>query len=208
MSLKYFIYIFFLFPLKAQTLFIHPHYSNRIIDNQYEWALTHKAAQNLRDLLAQTGHFNSLVVTPLSYNKLSDFEKISFINMQRPTLCLIISLYQHPFPIPTIRLYHPYYETNKIGESTTPSLSFIPYQYGYKKNYLSTCSFIQQWYTLLCSVSTLKMLPFKKGPLKMALGIDSLCIFLEIGIGRLEDIDIILPTLADTLSSLYLDGNL
>lgn len=202
MSIKYCIGIFVCITnAQPPRLIIHPHYSNRIIDNQYEWAINHNAALHFKDLCDATFFYSSVKIPPITYNKLSDFEKISFINVHNPTLCIILSCYHQTQPMPTIRLYQPSYGQN--DNCTSSALSFIPYQYGYKKNYTTTRLLINEWYKTLSSISSLKILPCKQGPLKIGISIISPTIFVEIGIHSLEDFNTLLPTLSTTLLTSY-----
>lgn len=206
MSLKYYIVIFFITLSAENVLLIHPHASSRVVHHTYEWDLTYKAAIEFQELWEQLcPHWNS-VVTPLSYAKLPPYDTISFINTRHPSYCIIFSFYEYTQGVAAVRLYYPYYEQQDRFASSSSSLSFIPYQYGYRKNTLSAQKLtllLQE--KLLISQNNFKTFAYKRAPLKIGIGLEAPTILIEIGINSLSTITFVLTALAHILQDVLME---
>ena len=206
MSLKYYILISCITISAENTLIIHPHASSRIIHNTYEWDLTYKASIEFQEIWEQMCPDWNTIVTPLAYAKLPQHDSISFVNTHHPSCCIIFSFYEYTQGISAVRLYYPYYKQQHYSASFSPSLCFVPYQYGYRKNAASTekLTLLLQEKLLLSENNIFKTLPYKRAPLKIGIGIEAPTILIEIGINSLSTITFVLTALANTLKSLLM----
>ncbi len=188
------------------VLLIHPHASSRIVHHAYEWDLTYKAAVEFQELWERVCPQWNSIVTPLSYAKLPSYDTISFINTRHPSCCIILSFYEYTQGTAAVRLYYPYYEQQDCFTTSTTSLSFTPYQYGYRKNILSAQKLIFSLQEkLFLSHNNFKTFAYKRAPLKIGIGLETPTILIEIGINSLATITFVLVTLAHLLKDVLME---
>lgn len=175
--------------------------SNRIIAKNYEWSLSYKASTLLQDILESHTSDFSFVVTPLSYTKLKIYDVLSFINSQQPSYCIILSFCEYKNGVASLRLYTPCYESPDTIKPPSSTLNFIPYQYGYRKNFFKSQLFANSLYSeLSLSPAMFEMLPTKSAPLKVGIGIESPAILIEIGLHSTDNLSAVLTGLAQALT--------
>ncbi len=205
MSLKYYSFFLFLCINGSHSIIIHPHVSNRIIDKEYEWSLSYNASTMLQEIVENLDPRCNTTVTPINYTKLSSYEKISFINTQHTDYCVILSFYESLPENTTIRLYYPYTGNSDTSNNVSSSLSFVPYQYGYRKNSAQTYDLIQSFYThLLTSANVYEIFAPKRAPLKIGIGIECPSIFIEIGIYSSSHLQSVLTIIGNAINSVLL----
>lgn len=192
-----------IFSLSPEIM-IHPWYNNRTVHGQYAWSVAYNISCYLNDYLQ--AYYPGILtgVTPLSYNQLSCYEKISTINQLYPTLVIIISCYETEHATASVHLYYPFYESNNTVPTYSNPLTFIPFQYGYRNSYTQTHTLIWNLYqSLQDTKSTLKLHPPHKLPLKIAIGLQAPTLFIDIGLPSPNNIDSILTTLTTACAGIF-----